>query len=76
MKNGFASNIVKCPFYRHEKIPVIYCKGVSQESYINHAFSNKRAYKEYRENFCIRQYESCPIYQMLSICEEVNDEQI
>ena len=75
MKNGFASNIVRCPFYRHEKIPVIYCKGVSEKSYINHAFSDKRAYKDFREFYCIDKYERCPIFKMLCICEGVVDDE-
>lgn len=66
MKKGFASNRVKCPYYRKEQVPVIYCKGVFENTYINLAFSQRNEYRQYIEHYCVCNFERCPIYQMLN----------
>lgn len=66
----YMSNIVRCPFYRHEKMPKIHCQGVQENTLIHLAFGNNAEYKEYREHYCINQYEGCPIYKMLADMDE------
>lgn len=66
----YCSNIIKCPYYRHEKMPKIHCQGVRENSLIHLAFGNPTDYKEYRSYYCSDNYERCEVYKMLANMEE------
>lgn len=62
----YTSNKAICPFYKHENRFVIFCQGIKDESVLHHAFPRPSACFEYKQQYCRKDYTTCPIAQMLS----------
>lgn len=66
MSKYYCSPYSECPCYRHESAQVVYCDGVTTGSVVHLAFDNRALAFEYKLRFCRKDYESCPIYKMLT----------
>lgn len=62
----YTSNKAICPFYKHENRFVIFCQGVEDESVIHLAFPKPSSCYQFKEKYCRKQHDMCPIAQMLS----------
>lgn len=54
-----------CPFYRKEDRYKVFCEGVDGTSSINLNFPTSKAFREYTEEHCDRNYRKCLVYNML-----------
>lgn len=61
----YASLQAICPYYRHEDTQVIYCDSFTEWSVIHLAFESKTDARKYKECMCRKDYQKCPIMQML-----------
>lgn len=64
----YASERVKCPYYRKNDSNRIVCEGFKKKTYINITFEDTKKLKEYKEQYCndIQNYNDCMICAMLN----------
>lgn len=65
MGKHFISKQAKCPYYKHESHPTVYCDGAMEGSTIHISFDNCVKSKAYKAEFCYKAYDGCPIKRML-----------
>lgn len=62
----YESKEAKCPFYKGEKKPVIYCEGAEPDCTINLAFGRGDNYERHKKKKCGNDYKSCIVYACLN----------
>lgn len=65
MSKRYESSEVDCPFYHSETPQKLYCEGVKDGTSIHLAFASSLMMKQYREEHCCSNYDSCIIAGML-----------
>ena len=66
MPKHYVSRKTRCPLYKHENPQMVYCYGVTEESTIHLAFTDRSFAHEYKKRRCRGDYSRCMIYQMLT----------
>lgn len=59
------SKTCRCPYYKGETQSAIYCEGYAKGHTIHQAFDTTTRAKLYKEDYCKRHYEECPVEMML-----------
>ena len=56
----------QCPFYKGEYRMEIFCEGLIPDSSIHQGYANPALMNDYIKEFCTKDYERCPVAQMLN----------
>ena len=64
---------VKCPYYLHEDVQVVYCEGWHEGMVIHVAFANGTTAKQHKLKVCRDKWQTCKIANFLERMENDDD---